>query len=131
MKTRWRAAAPRSGRRRLAWLASVSLPVVGLLLASVAAPQVELPAHEPNAPAATPPAAGSATHTRLLIAPSILGTASPPGAAAAATPTQIRAAVAAVNALLLVPEPAPPASGATSALALALLAGGRLLRRRS
>jgi uncharacterized protein (TIGR03382 family) len=130
MKTRRRAAAPRSGRRRLARLASVSLPVLGLLLASVAAPQAELPPQE-NAPAATPPAAGSATHARLLIAPSPLGTASPPGAAVAATPTQIRAAVAAVNALLLVPEPAPAASGATSALALALLAGGRLLRRRS
>ena len=131
MKTRQRAAGPRSEwPRRLAWSAFVPPLVMGLLLASVALPPVAAPAQELNAPAATPLAPGSATRTRPLIAP-LLGLASPPGAAATPTPAQIRAAVAAVNTLLLAPEPAPAASGAAGALALALLAGGRLLRRRS
>jgi len=52
----------------------------------------------------------------------VLGLVSAPRAIAAPTPAQTRAAVAAVNALLLVPEPAPAASGAAGVLALALLA---------
>jgi MYXO-CTERM domain-containing protein len=69
------------------------------------------------------------TRTALLIAPLLLGLASPPRAAAAPTPAQI-ATLAAVNTLLLAPEPAPAASGAAGALALALLAGTRPMRRR-
>ena len=116
--------------RRLAWSAFMPLLVVGLLLASVALPPVAASAQEPNAPAATPPAAGSATR-RVLIAPSPRGVASPSGPAAVPTLAQIHAAVAAVNAMLLAPEPATTASGAAGALALVLLARGRSSRRRS
>jgi hypothetical protein len=129
MNTPRRAAGPRSDwPRRLALL---PLLVIGLLLASVALPPVAVPADELNAPAPGAVREGPPTRTGLLIAPSLLGLANPPRAAAAPTPAQIGAAVAAVNAMLLVPEPAPATSGATGALALALLAGGRLLRQRS
>jgi hypothetical protein len=130
MKTPRRAAGRRSDwPRRLAWVPL--LVIIGLLLASVALPPVAAPAHELNAPAPGAVREGPPTRTGLLIAPSLLGLASPPSAAAAPTPAQIAAAVAAVNTLLLAPEPAPAASGAAGALALALLAGTRPMRPRS
>jgi len=132
MKTPRRAAGPRSDwPPRLAWLVWVPLLVIGVLLARVALPPVVARAHELNAPAPGTLKEGPATRTGLLIAPLHLGLASTPSAAASSTPAQISAAVAAVNALLLAPEPAPAASGAAGALALALLAATRPMRPRS
>jgi len=129
MKTPRRAAGPRSDwPRRLAWLALVPLLVIGVLVASAALPPLAAPAHELNAPAPGAVREGPPTRTGLLIAPFSRGLASPPSAAAAPTPAQIGATLAAVNTLLLAPEPDPAASGAAGALALALLAGTRPMR---
>lgn len=132
MTTRRREAEPRrEGPRRLPLPALVPLLVLGLLAASIAGPPSTATAHERKAPARTTEAPGSSTRTSSLVAPSLVDPARAPSPAAAATPTQIRAALVAVNALLLVPEPSPAASGAAGTLALTLLAGIRVSRRRS